>query len=115
MNIPSCFMLQKLELSAGLMAHLARKRALTTYNPILGEVAATLLLALCYMERNKPRPDGQICFVKSFNFVYRGELPSVQQSHVAIAQLRHPVNLGRSLEETHLVVLVLAPSKTVST
>ena len=47
-------------------------------------------------------------------YVNRGELPSVQQSHVAIAQLKHPVNLGRSLEETHLVVLVLAPSKTVS-
>lgn len=47
--------------------------------------------------------------------VFRGELPSVQQSHVAIAQLRHPVNLGRTLEETHLVVLVLAPSKAVST
>ncbi|XP_020617699.1 sodium bicarbonate transporter-like protein 11 isoform X1 [Orbicella faveolata] len=44
-----------------------------------------------------------------------GELPSVQQSHVAIAQLRHPVNLGRTLEETHLVVLVLAPSKAKST
>lgn len=44
-----------------------------------------------------------------------GELPSIQQSHVAIAQLKHPVNLGRSLEETHLVVLVLAPSKTKST
>lgn len=43
-----------------------------------------------------------------------GELPSVQQSHVAIARLKHPVNLGRSLEETHLVVLVLAPSKIVS-
>ena len=38
----------------------------------------------------------------------------MQQSHVAIAQLKHPVNLGRTLEETHLVVLVLAPSKTVS-
>lgn len=44
-----------------------------------------------------------------------GELPSVQQSHVAFAQLRHPVNLGRTLEETHLVVLVLAPSKAKST
>lgn len=44
-----------------------------------------------------------------------GELPSVQQSHVAIARLKHPVNLGRSLEETHLVVLVLAPSKIKST
>ncbi|XP_078353100.1 solute carrier family 4 member 11-like isoform X2 [Oculina patagonica] len=44
-----------------------------------------------------------------------GELPSVQQSHVAIAQLKHPVNLGRTLEETHLVVLVLAPSKAKST
>lgn len=47
--------------------------------------------------------------------VFRGELPSIQQSHVAIAQLRHPVNLGRTLEETHIVVLVLAPSKAVST
>lgn len=44
-----------------------------------------------------------------------GELPSVQQSHVAIAQLKHPVNLGRTLEETHLVVLVLAPRKTKKT
>lgn len=44
-----------------------------------------------------------------------GELPSVQQSHVAIATLRHPVNLGRTLEETHLVVLVLAPIKTKKT
>ena len=33
---------------------------------------------------------------------------------MAIARLKHPVNLGRSLEETHLVVLVLAPSKIVS-
>ena len=47
--------------------------------------------------------------------VFRGELPSIQQSHVAIAQLRHPVNLGKTLEETHIVVLVLAPSKAVST
>lgn len=53
-------------------------------------------------------------FVPTHVTVYRGELPSVQQSHVAIAQLRHPVNLGRTLEETHLVVLVLAPSKAVS-
>lgn len=44
-----------------------------------------------------------------------GELPSVQQSHVAIARLKHPVNLGRSLQETQLVVLVLAPSKIKST
>jgi len=43
-----------------------------------------------------------------------GELPSIQQNHVAIAQLRHPVNLGRTLEETHIVVLVLAPSKAKS-
>lgn len=53
-------------------------------------------------------------FVPTCVTVHRGELPSVQQSHVAIAQLRHPVNLGRTLEETHLVVLVLAPSKAVS-
>ena len=53
-------------------------------------------------------------FVLTCVTVYRGELPSAQQSHVAIAQLKHPVNLGRTLEETHLVVLVLAPSKAVS-
>ncbi|KAK3731064.1 hypothetical protein QZH41_019224, partial [Actinostola sp. cb2023] len=47
--------------------------------------------------------------------VAMAELSSVQQSHVAIARLRHGTNLGRTLQGTHLVVLVLSPRKTKMT
>ncbi|XP_031558836.1 sodium bicarbonate transporter-like protein 11 [Actinia tenebrosa] len=47
--------------------------------------------------------------------VAMAELSSVQQNYVAIARLRHATNLGRTLQGTHLAVLILSPRKTKMT
>ncbi|XP_031566650.1 sodium bicarbonate transporter-like protein 11 [Actinia tenebrosa] len=47
--------------------------------------------------------------------VAMAEVSSVHHSNVAIARLRHATNLGRTLQGTHLVVLVLSPRKTKRT
>ncbi|EDO40611.1 predicted protein, partial [Nematostella vectensis] len=47
--------------------------------------------------------------------VAMADLPSIQQSHIAMSRLRHATNLGRTLQGTHLVVLILSPVKTKKT
>ncbi|KFM73177.1 Sodium bicarbonate transporter-like protein 11, partial [Stegodyphus mimosarum] len=38
-------------------------------------------------------------------------LASLQKRHVAIARLKHPANMGRTLHEVRFFILVLTPSK----
>ncbi|XP_074642567.1 solute carrier family 4 member 11-like isoform X2 [Tubulanus polymorphus] len=40
-----------------------------------------------------------------------GSLPFIQKRQVAIARLKHPVNLGRTSQETQLIILVIVPTK----
>ncbi|XP_077861478.1 solute carrier family 4 member 11-like [Saccoglossus kowalevskii] len=40
---------------------------------------------------------------------------SLTKRHVAIARLKHPANFGRTSQEVHFVILVLAPTKEKST
>jgi sodium borate transporter 11 len=42
-------------------------------------------------------------------------LPSLQKRHVAIARLKHAANMGRNSHEVRFFIMVLTPSKEVST
>lgn len=53
--------------------------------------------------------------VLTLDLCYRGNLPSLQRRHVAIARLKHPANMGRTSKQVKLFILVLCPSKEVST
>lgn len=44
----------------------------------------------------------------------RCNLVSLQKRHVAIARLKHPANMGRTLHEVRFFILVLTPSKEVN-
>lgn len=41
-------------------------------------------------------------------------LPSLQKRHVAIARLKHAANMGRNSHEVRFFIMVLTPSKEVS-
>ena len=42
-------------------------------------------------------------------------LNTVQHRHVAIARLSHPTNLGRTMQDLRFIIIVIAPSRAVST
>ena len=46
--------------------------------------------------------------------LFRASIPSIQTSHVGIAKLKYPANLGISSQEIYFVIVVLTPIKEVS-